>query len=38
MPFGETFGSPGFGSLIDRFGVPWVVNVIPSADGKPPQS
>ena len=37
MPFGETFWSPGFGSLIDRFGVPWMVNVIPSADWKPPQ-
>src|SRR3954467_5662428 len=38
MPFGETFWSPGFGSLIDRFGVPWMVNTIPSADWKPPQS
>jgi PhnB protein len=37
MPFGETFWSPGFGSLIDRFGVPWVVNVIPSAGWKPQQ-
>jgi len=37
MPFGETFWSPGFGSLIDRFGVPWMVNVIPSAEWKPPQ-
>jgi uncharacterized glyoxalase superfamily protein PhnB len=38
MPFGETFWSPGFGSLIDRFGIPWMVNVVPSADWKPPQS
>jgi PhnB protein len=37
MPFGETFWSPGFGSLIDKFGVPWMVNVVPSADWKPPQ-
>ncbi len=22
MPFGETFWSPGFGSLVDRFGIP----------------
>lgn len=37
MPFGETFWSPGFGSLVDRFGVPWMVNVIPAADWRPPQ-
>ncbi|MGK9086655.1 VOC family protein [Brucella intermedia] len=30
-PFGETFWSPGFGSLVDRFGVPWMVNTIPSS-------
>jgi PhnB protein len=35
MPFEETFWSPGFGSLIDRFGVPWMVNVNPSPDWKP---
>ena len=35
MPFGETFWSPGFGGLIDRFGVPWMVNTVPSADSKP---
>src|SRR5690606_13109282 len=29
MPFNETFWSPGFGALIDRFGVPWMVNVNP---------
>jgi PhnB protein len=33
--FGETFWSPGYGSLIDKFGVPWMVNVIPGADWKP---
>jgi uncharacterized glyoxalase superfamily protein PhnB len=26
MPFQETFWSPGFGVLTDRFGVPWEVN------------
>ena len=31
MPFGPTFWSPGFGSLTDRFGVPWMVNTIPEA-------
>jgi PhnB protein len=29
MPFGESFWSPGFGSLIDRFGIPWMVNTNP---------
>ena len=38
MPFGETFWSPGYGSLVDRFGVPWMVNVIPSADWRPAQA
>jgi len=32
MPFGKTFWSPGYGALVDRFGVPWMVNTIP-ADG-----
>jgi PhnB protein len=31
MPFGETFWSPGYGGLIDRFGVPWMVNTTPAA-------
>jgi len=35
MPFGETFWSPGFGSVVDRFGVPWMINVIPGPDWKP---
>lgn len=38
MPFSETFWSPGFGSLVDRFGVPWMINVIPSAGWKPGQA
>ncbi|MET4580196.1 VOC family protein [Ottowia thiooxydans] len=29
MPFQETFWSPGFGMVIDRFGTPWMVNVTP---------
>lgn len=27
MPFAETPWSPGFGMLIDRFGIPWSINV-----------
>jgi PhnB protein len=26
VPFEETFWSPGFGVLVDRFGIPWEVN------------
>jgi PhnB protein len=26
MPFGETFWSLGFGMLVDRFGIPWMIN------------
>lgn len=37
MPFSETFWSPGFGTLMDKFGVPWMINVIPPADWKPRQ-
>jgi PhnB protein len=37
MPFAETFWSPGFGSLIDKFGVPWMINVNPAADARPAQ-
>ncbi|HEV2082754.1 MAG TPA: VOC family protein [Brevundimonas sp.] len=36
MPFGESPWSPGFGGFVDRFGVPWMINTIPSADWKPP--
>ncbi|MGZ9100991.1 MAG: VOC family protein [Brevundimonas sp.] len=35
MAFAETFWSPGYGSLTDRFGVPWMVNTIPAAGWKP---
>lgn len=36
-PFGETFWTPGYGSLTDRFGVPWMVNTVPPANWKPGQ-
>jgi PhnB protein len=26
MPFGETFWAIGFGMLVDRFGIPWMIN------------
>ncbi|HTK95594.1 MAG TPA: VOC family protein [Terriglobales bacterium] len=26
MPFAETFWARGFGMLVDRFGIPWMVN------------
>jgi len=29
MPFEATFWSPGFGSLIDKFGIPWMINTNP---------
>lgn len=35
MPFAETFWSPGYGSLIDRFGIPWMVNTMPDEAWKP---
>ena len=31
MPFAETFWSPGFGMLVDRYGIPWMVNVARAA-------
>ena len=37
MPFAETFWSPGFGSLTDRFGIPWMINVVAPAGWKPSQ-
>lgn len=30
MPLGPTFWSPAFGMLTDRFGVLWMVNVMPA--------
>ena len=27
MPFQQTFWAAGFGMLVDRFGIPWMVNV-----------
>lgn len=29
MPLGKTFWSPKFGMLTDRFGVGWMINVVP---------
>lgn len=29
MPLGQTFFSPAFGMATDRFGVPWMVYVVP---------
>lgn len=26
LPFDKTFWSPGFGVLVDRFGIPWEIN------------
>ncbi|SMO96747.1 VOC family protein [Paracoccus laeviglucosivorans] len=37
MPFEATFWSPGFGGLIDRFGIPWMINTVPGKDWAPPQ-
>jgi len=31
LAFQETFWSPGFGVLIDQFGVPWEINSVQSA-------
>lgn len=33
MEIGETFWSPLFGMVTDRFGIPWMVNVEPAAEG-----
>jgi len=37
MPFAETFWSPGYGSLVDRFGIPWMVNTNPAEGWTPSQ-
>ena len=31
MAFSETFWSPGFGMVVDRFGTPWMVNTVTPA-------
>ena len=35
MPFGETFWSPGYGGLVDKFGIPWMVNTMPAEGWRP---
>jgi PhnB protein len=32
MPFGETFWAVRFGMLVDRFGIPWMVNCEKAAE------
>jgi len=32
MPFQQTFWSPGFGSVVDRWGTPWMVNCQPQPE------
>jgi PhnB protein len=34
-PFAEAFWSPGYGSFVDKFGIPWMVNTVAGADWKP---
>lgn len=34
MPFGETFWAEGFGMLVDKFGMSWMVNCGPKALGQ----
>ncbi len=31
MPIQETFWAPRFGMLVDRFGIPWMINCRPAA-------
>jgi len=38
MPFGETFWTPGFGSLVDRFGIPWMISTNPPQGWTPSQA
>lgn len=35
MDFAETFWSPGYGSLTDKFGIPWMVNTVPGEGWQP---
>ena len=32
MPLGKTFWSPRFGMLEDRFGIGWMINVVPATE------
>jgi PhnB protein len=31
MPIDKTFWSPRFGMLVDRFGIPWMINCEPQS-------
>jgi PhnB protein len=33
MPLQETFWSPRFGMVTDRYGIAWIVNVLPDKGG-----
>jgi PhnB protein len=35
MAFGETFWSPGYGSCVDRFGIPGLFSTTPASDWRP---
>ena len=35
MAFAPTFWSPGFGTLTDKFGIPWQINTMPDEAWKP---
>ncbi|SPB15963.1 3-demethylubiquinone-9 3-methyltransferase [Caballeronia novacaledonica] len=34
-PWQSTFWTQGFGMLVDRFGVPWLINVVHEAEAQP---
>ena len=38
MAFSETFWSPGYGSFTDKFGIPWMINVVAQAGWTPTSS
>jgi PhnB protein len=31
MPLQQTFWAQRFGTLVDRFGIPWIINCAPAA-------
>lgn len=36
MPYQKTFWSSGFGTAVDRFGTPWMVNCAQTPEGVAP--